>query len=81
MALLTTSFRHCRAAGTRSVVVRHLQQLADAGIVRADKEGRHVFYQLNASAVRQRVEGILATTKLLEATIGADLCKLVKPGS
>jgi DNA-binding transcriptional ArsR family regulator len=65
----------------RSVVARHLQQLADAGIVKADKEGRHVFYQFDAPAVRQRVEGILATTKLLEATMGVDLCKLVKMGT
>ena len=64
----------------RSVVARHLQQLADAGIVRADKEGRHVFYQIDASAVRDRLEIILATTKLLEAAIGSDLCKLTKTG-
>lgn len=56
----------------RSVVARHLQQLADAGIVEPSKEGRHVFYQIDVSAVRQRLEGILATTKLLEAAVGAD---------
>jgi DNA-binding transcriptional ArsR family regulator len=53
----------------RSVVARHLQQLADAGIVTASKEGRHVFYQIDISAVRQRLEGILATTKVLEAAV------------
>jgi len=58
----------------RSVVARHLQQLADAGIVTADKEGRHVFYQLNASAVRNRLEEILETTKLLEAAMSGGLC-------
>jgi DNA-binding transcriptional ArsR family regulator len=65
----------------RSVIARHLQQLADAGIVRAEREGRHVFYQLDAPSVRRRLEEILATTKLLESAIGAELCKLVKTGS
>ena len=62
----------------RSVIARHLQQLADAGIVRAEKDGRHVFYQLDAPSVRRRLEQVLATTKLLESAIGADRCKVVK---
>ena len=65
----------------RSVVARHLQQLADAGIVKADKEGRRVFYQIDASAVRHRLEGILATTKLLEAANSSGLCKGAKTGT
>ncbi|MEQ1864196.1 MAG: transcriptional regulator [Micropepsaceae bacterium] len=65
----------------RSVVTRHLQMLADARVVRAQKEGRHVFYQLDAPAVRRRLEEILATTKLLELATGADLCKMLKTGS
>lgn len=65
----------------RSVITRHLQILADAGVVRAQKEGRHVFYQLDAPAVRRRLEEILATTKLLESAMGAELCKMVKTGS
>lgn len=64
----------------RSVITRHLQILAEAGVVRAQKEGRHVFYQLDASAVRLRLEEILATTKVLESAIGAELCKMVKTG-
>lgn len=64
----------------RSVIARHLQMLADAGVVRAEKEGRHVFYQLDAPAVRRRLEEILATTKMLESAIGAELCKVVKTG-
>jgi DNA-binding transcriptional ArsR family regulator len=65
----------------RSVIARHLQMLADAGVVRAEKEGRHVFYQLDAPAVRRRLEEILATPKMLESAIGAELCKVVKTGS
>jgi DNA-binding transcriptional ArsR family regulator len=61
----------------RSVVARHLQQLADAGIVKADKAGRHVFYELDASAVRNRLEEILETTKLLEAAMGGAFCEAI----
>ena len=35
----------------RSVVARHLQQLAAVQIIRASKEGRHVFYQIDAGSV------------------------------
>src|SRR4029453_14880082 len=54
----------------RSVVARHLQQLAAAQIVRANKKGRHVFYQIDAGSVAERLEGILATTRLLESAMG-----------
>jgi DNA-binding transcriptional ArsR family regulator len=56
----------------RSVVARHLQQLAAAQIVRASKEGRHVFYQIDAGSVAERLEGILAITRLLESAMSAD---------
>jgi DNA-binding transcriptional ArsR family regulator len=65
----------------RSVITRHLQLLAEAGVVRAQKEGRHVFYQLDAPAVRRRLEEILTTTKLLESAMGAELCKVAKAGA
>ena len=55
----------------RSVVARHLRQLASAHIVKAEKEGRHVFYQIDASSVAERLEGILTTTRLLETAMGA----------
>ena len=54
----------------RSVVARHLQQLAAAQIIRASKEGRHVFYQIDPGSVAARLEGILALTRLLEAAMG-----------
>jgi DNA-binding transcriptional ArsR family regulator len=56
----------------RSVVARHLQQLAAVQIVKANKEGRHVFYEIDASAVAERLESILAITRLLEAAIASD---------
>ena len=54
----------------RSVVARHLHQLAAAHIVTAEKQGRHVFYQIDAAAVAGRLEGILAITRLLASAMG-----------
>ena len=56
----------------RSVVARHLQQLAAAQIIGASKEGRHVFYQIDAGSVAARLEGILAITRLLESATGGN---------
>jgi len=53
----------------RSVIARHLQQLAAVQIVKSEKEGRHVFYQIDAQAVAERLEGILAITRLLESAM------------
>jgi len=55
----------------RSVVARHLHHLAVAHIVTADKQGRHVFYEIDAHAVAERLEGILAITRVLESAMGA----------
>jgi DNA-binding transcriptional ArsR family regulator len=54
----------------RSVITRHLQQLAAAGIVVAEKEGRHVFYRVDAGSIGKRLESILAITRMLEAAMG-----------
>jgi ArsR family transcriptional regulator, zinc-responsive transcriptional repressor len=59
----------------RSVVARHLHQLAAAQIVKANKQGRHVFYEIDATAVAERLESILAITRLLKAAIAADTSK------
>ena len=56
----------------RSVTARHLQQLAAAGIVVAEKEGRHVFYRVDASAMGKRLESILAITHMLEVAMASD---------
>ena len=61
----------------RSVIARHLQQLATAGIVTAERAGRRVVYQIDATAGAVRLEGILATTRLLERAMAdahAPLC-------
>lgn len=53
----------------RSVIARHLRQLATARIVNAQKEGRHVFYEIDAHTIAGRLEGILEITRLLDAAI------------
>lgn len=53
----------------RSVIARHLRQLASAQIVTAQKQGRHVFYELDAHTVAGRLEVILEITRLLDAAI------------
>jgi DNA-binding transcriptional ArsR family regulator len=53
----------------RSVIARHLQHLAAAKIVSAEKVGRHVFYEIDAGAVAERLEGILDITRSLQAAI------------
>src|SRR5262245_57157805 len=57
----------------RSVVARHLHQLAAAQIVKAKKEGRHVFYEIDVGAVAERIEGILAITRLLQSAMSTDI--------
>jgi DNA-binding transcriptional ArsR family regulator len=54
----------------RSVIARHLRQLATARIVNAQKAGRHVFYEIDAHTIAGRLEGILEITRLLEAASG-----------
>lgn len=53
----------------RSVIARHLRQLATVQIVKPHKEGRHVFYEIDAPTIAGRLEGILEITRLLNAAI------------
>jgi DNA-binding transcriptional ArsR family regulator len=55
----------------RSVVARHLHRLAAAGIVVAERRGRHVFYELDIRAIAGRIEAILGITRLLESAMRA----------
>ncbi|MNP82038.1 hypothetical protein D3C76_1805540 [compost metagenome] len=45
------------------MVSRHLQVLLDAGIVRATKVGRQMFYEVDGPAIVKRLEDILHHTK------------------
>jgi DNA-binding transcriptional ArsR family regulator len=49
----------------RSVVSRHLQVLERAGIVRATREGRNVFYEIDGPAVLAKFRELLAFTERL----------------
>lgn len=49
----------------RSVVSRHLQALHDAGILRAERVSRQVFYQVDGPAVVARLEQILQQVKAI----------------
>ena len=43
----------------RSVISRHLASLHDAGVVRRQKVGRQVFFEVDGTAVVERLEQIL----------------------
>lgn len=49
----------------RSVVSRHLQALHDAGILRAERESRQMYYQVDGPAMVDRIERILVRVKAL----------------
>lgn len=49
----------------RSVIARHLQTMERAGLVRAQTEGRHTFYEINGALVAARVEGISQLVRAL----------------
>ncbi len=40
----------------RSVIARHLQLMERAGLLRAQNEGRHTFYEIDGPAMIARVE-------------------------
>lgn len=51
----------------RSVVSRHLQILSEAGIVRAQKVGRQMFYEVDGPSIIQRLEDMLSHTRGIAA--------------
>jgi DNA-binding transcriptional ArsR family regulator len=50
----------------RSVISRHLQILADAGIVRAARSGRHILYSIALDEIARRLEEMLKFTRALQ---------------
>lgn len=64
----------------RSVIARHLRQLAEAQVVTAQKEGRHVYYEIDAHTVAGRLETILEITRLLDAAIERGAARASKLG-
>jgi len=51
----------------RSVISRHLQVLAEAGVLRPTKDGRRVFYEVNAEEIERQLMQVLAITRQLRA--------------
>lgn len=49
----------------RSVISRHLQVLARVGVVRAEKQGRHTFYEVDGPGFIAELEQLLATLKCI----------------
>jgi DNA-binding transcriptional ArsR family regulator len=47
----------------RSVISRHLNMMAEAGIVMAEKETRHKFYTVNGAVFLEEFEGIVDNIK------------------
>jgi DNA-binding transcriptional ArsR family regulator len=47
----------------RSVISRHLNQMHDVGILRCEKETRHMYYQINAQAFVDKLERFLNKIK------------------
>jgi DNA-binding transcriptional ArsR family regulator len=43
----------------RSVISRHLDFMREAQIVRAEKEGRHVYYEIDLAFVRDKFRAIV----------------------
>jgi len=59
----------------RSVISRHLQVMHAAGILRCEKMGRHVFYQIDGEAVLERLKGLVQVMQLCLPTC----CPPAKP--
>lgn len=53
----------------RSVVARHLRQLAAVQVVTARKEGRHVYYEIDATGVRSRMEKLRQLVDLVQSVV------------
>ena len=49
----------------RSVIARHLQVMARAGVVLAQSEGRHTFYEINGRVIMARVEQMTSLLRSL----------------
>ena len=66
----------------RSVISRHLALMGDAGLLKTDKEGRHVFYEINGPTFLEKLETIVANIKkCLAECCPANSCKTSNTGN
>ena len=59
----------------RSVISRHLNLMHEAGILTCEKESRHIYYEINAQAFRDKLENITEQTRKCIAECCPDCCK------
>lgn len=59
----------------RSVISRHLALMSEAGLLKTEKEGRHVYYEINGPSFLEKVENIASSIKkCLETCCPGNLC-------
>lgn len=49
----------------RSVIARHLQTLERAGLLHAQTQGRHTFYEIDGPSITLRMESIMELMRVL----------------
>jgi DNA-binding transcriptional ArsR family regulator len=60
----------------RSVISRHLSLMSEADLLKTEKEGRHVFYEVNGPTFLERLEDIVASIKnCLSVCCPGNICK------
>ncbi len=47
----------------RSVVSRHLSAMSEVGLLKAEKRGRHIYYEIDGLAIMHRLEGITSAMR------------------
>ncbi len=61
----------------RSVISRHLALMSEAGMLKTEKDGRHVFYEINGQNFLEKLEAIVANIKkCLAVCCPANVCKI-----
>ncbi|MEU4689620.1 metalloregulator ArsR/SmtB family transcription factor [Actinoplanes sp. NPDC023714] len=58
-----------------TAIAHHLRHLANAGLIRRRRQGRHVFYALSGDAVADLVDGVLNSLR----TAGTPLTRAPSP--
>ncbi len=58
----------------RSVVSRHLNLMQEVGILKCEKENRHMYYDINAQVFLDRLVNITELIKICMAECGQDCC-------
>lgn len=59
----------------RSVVSRHLNLMHKVGILTCEKETRHIYYAINATAFLEKVEGIAGKLRACMRVCCPDCCR------